>query len=103
MTTEREHIPSVAYGPDAFGDSRESQEPDWHREQIFEVRQSTVHRAGIYGWSPGRGGVHHHRIGEPLRVLDGLGVNVVGTGARLGRDLLDQCDTILAHTLHGIP
>lgn len=53
----------------------------------------------IYGWSPGTGGVHRHRIAEPLRVLGTFG-NPVATGPELGDELLARYDTILAHTLH---
>jgi hypothetical protein len=59
----------------------------------------TTHRVGVYGWSPGTGGVHHHRIAEPLRVLAEYG-NVAFTGDQLGDDILNQVDTVLAHTLH---
>lgn len=59
----------------------------------------TRHRFGVYGWSPGTGGVHHHRIAEPLRVLRDQGVPAF-TGVELHDDILAQCDTVLAHTLH---
>lgn len=62
--------------------------------------ESTRHRVGVYGWSPGSGGVHHHRIGEPLRVLREHGVHVA-TGVELDDDILNRCDTVLVHTLHG--
>jgi glycosyltransferase involved in cell wall biosynthesis len=62
-------------------------------------QKSTAYRMGVYAWSPGKGGVHHHRIAEPLRVLAQLGVNV-GTGVELTDDITDRCDTILVHTLH---
>lgn len=55
---------------------------------------------GVYGWSPGRGGVHHHRIAEPLRVLADLGGNAYH-GPMLTDDILSNVDTVLVHTLHG--
>ena len=63
---------------------------------------STAHRVGVYGWSPGDGGVHHHRIAEPLRVLGDQGVTTA-TGVELDDDILSRVDTVLAHTLHGVP
>ena len=57
-------------------------------------------RPGVYGWSPGRGGVHFHRIAEPLRVLAELG-HRTSTGPQLDDEILDTVDTVLAHTLHG--
>jgi len=63
------------------------------------VETSTAYRTGVYGWSPGTGGVHHHRIAEPLRVLAQLGANV-STGVELDDAILSRCDTVLAHTLH---
>ncbi len=64
------------------------------------VEESTRYRMGVYGWSPGRGGVHHHRIGEPLRVLSGLGYPA-SSGVELDDEILSRCDTVLVHTLHG--
>lgn len=53
---------------------------------------------GIYGWSTGTGGVHYHRIGEPLRVAAQEGVNT-GIGDRLDNDVLERFDTVLVHML----
>ena len=66
---------------------------------MTEPETSTRHRSGVYGWSPGSGGVHFHRFAEPLRVLQGLGVNA-GAGIELSNDILARCDTVVAHTLH---
>lgn len=55
---------------------------------------------GVYAWSPGRGGVHHHRIAEPLRVLGEHGWNV-GHGTVLSNEILSSVDTVLVHTIHG--
>lgn len=60
---------------------------------------STAHRVGVYGWSTGTGGVHYHRIAEPLRVLAGYGA-VVDSGPELGDEQLARCDTILTDKLH---
>ena len=60
---------------------------------------STVHRTGVYGWSPGSGGVHRHRIAEPLRVLRTLGYNAQ-SGHQLDDVILSQVDTVLVHTLN---
>lgn len=56
-------------------------------------------RYGVYAWSPGTGGVHHHRIAEPLRVLAELGY-VAHSGVELHDEILAGVDTVLAHTLH---
>ena len=57
-------------------------------------------RVGVYGWTPGRGGVHHHRIAEPLRVLaEDHGVTAFH-GVALHDDILETVDTVLVHTLH---
>ena len=42
--------------------------------------------AGVYGWSPGNGGVHHYRIAEPLRVASSMGVRTA-TGVELDNDI----------------
>jgi hypothetical protein len=63
------------------------------------VEESTRYRMGVYGWSPGSGGVHHHRIGEPLRCLGQLGYPA-SSGVELDDEILSRCDTVLAHTLH---
>lgn len=54
---------------------------------------------GIFGWSPGSGGVHHYRIAEPLRVAGQLGTRVA-TGRELNDDIAAHYDTILVHMLH---
>jgi len=59
----------------------------------------TSSRLGVYGWSPGGGGVHQHRIAEPLRVLRTLGVSAQ-SGVQLDDVILSQVDTVLVHTLH---
>lgn len=59
----------------------------------------TRHRVGVVGWSHGRGGVHHFRIAEPLRVLAEHGNHTVITN-RLDDEILSTVDTVLAHTLH---
>jgi len=58
-------------------------------------------RIGVFGWSPHQGGVHHHRIAEPLRVLGELGVHAF-TGRVIDDDVLAQVDTVLVHTLHTV-
>jgi hypothetical protein len=60
---------------------------------------STAHRVGVYGWTPGQGGVHHHRIAEPIRVLAEHG-NRAFHGIQLDDEILSTVDTVLAHTLH---
>ena len=62
--------------------------------------ESTAHRVGVYGWSPGSGGVHHHRIREPLRVLGEHGV-AAASGPILNDEILCQVDTVVVHMLHG--
>jgi hypothetical protein len=64
-----------------------------------DVQIDTRHRVGVYGWSPGHGGVHHHRIAEPLRVLRDMG-NHAFHGQALDDVILSQVDTVLVHTLH---
>jgi glycosyltransferase involved in cell wall biosynthesis len=59
----------------------------------------TSGRVGVYGWTPGKGGVHHHRIAEPLRVLAEHGVTAFH-GVELQDDILHRVDTVLVHTLH---
>jgi hypothetical protein len=59
----------------------------------------TTGRVGVYGWSPGSGGVHHHRIAEPIRVLAESGC-VATTGVQLDDAVLSTVDTVLVHTLH---
>lgn len=54
---------------------------------------------GIYGWSPGQGGVHFHRIGEPIRVLAEWG-NTATSGVEIHDGILERHNTILGHTLH---
>lgn len=54
---------------------------------------------GIYGWSPGNGGVHHYRIAEPLRVAAQRGVRTA-IGRQLDNEIAEQYDTILVHMLH---
>ncbi len=53
---------------------------------------------GVYGWSPGIGGVHFHRIAEPLRVAKAAGINV-RAGGRLDDEVCSTHDTILVHML----
>lgn len=62
--------------------------------------EPTGHRVGVYGWSPGSGGVHHHRIREPLRVLGEHG-NRTASGVVLNDEILSRVDTVLVHMLHG--
>jgi Glycosyl transferases group 1 len=54
---------------------------------------------GVYGWTHGAGGVHWHRLAEPLR---GAGMHYVATGLgiALDDDTLSQYDTVLCHMLH---
>lgn len=55
---------------------------------------------GVYGFSPGNGGVHFFRIAEPFRVLsDQAGVRTA-TGNILTDEICRSYDTILAHMLH---
>lgn len=54
---------------------------------------------GVYGWSHGTGGVHFHRMAEPIRVLAAGGGNVA-TGNRLDDAIAERFDTILVHMLH---
>lgn len=54
---------------------------------------------GIYGWSPGNGGVHFHRVAEPLRVAAAYDIRAA-TGNRLDDEVCEQYDTILVHMLH---
>lgn len=63
--------------------------------------ESTRHRVGVYGWVPGSGGVRYFRVLEPLRVLADRADCYVGSGVELDDDILNQCDTVLAHGLHG--
>ena len=53
---------------------------------------------GVYGWSPFSGGVHRHRIAEPLRVLAEQGCTAF-TGRELHNGILSTVDTVLAHQL----
>lgn len=59
----------------------------------------TSNRVGVYGWSGNTGGVHRHRIGEPLRVLAELGVHAE-TGDQLDDAVLERVDTVLAHAIN---
>lgn len=54
---------------------------------------------GIYGWSTQQGGVHFHRIYEPLRVVARHGVRT-GHGKILTDETVRRYDTILVHMLH---
>jgi glycosyltransferase involved in cell wall biosynthesis len=58
-----------------------------------------VPNQGVFGWSFGTGGVHFHRIGEPLRVLRFRGANVA-TGPQLDDETCARYDTIVVHLLH---
>lgn len=53
---------------------------------------------GIYGWSTGTGGVHFHRMAEPLRVAATAGITTA-TGQRLDSEICERHDTILVHML----
>src|SRR5678815_4360113 len=53
---------------------------------------------GIYGWSPGAGGVHYHRVAEPLRAA-ALHDNPCATGNIMSDEILERFDTILVHML----
>lgn len=53
----------------------------------------------VYGWNQGAGGTYWYRIAEPLRGLQLRG-HSVASGAPLTDGILDEFDTILAHTLH---
>ncbi len=55
-------------------------------------------RPGVYGWSTGSGGVHYHRVGEPLRVAAQHEIPT-GTGDRLDNEVCADFDTILVHML----
>jgi hypothetical protein len=55
---------------------------------------------GIYGWSTQCGGVHFHRIEEPLRVASLSGIRTA-TGQTLDNKICEEYDTILVHMLHG--
>jgi len=55
-------------------------------------------QTGIYGWSPGSGGVHHYRVAEPLRVAGDCGVHV-GSGNRLDDEICATHDTIIGHMI----
>jgi hypothetical protein len=68
--------------------------------QADEAVRGTRHRVGIYGWSPGSGGVHFHRMAEPLRVAAQYGVHAF-TGVELQDQFLSEVDHVLAHTIHG--
>lgn len=57
---------------------------------------------GIYAWSTGKGGVHHYRQGEPVRVSGQLGART-GVGNRLDNEVCEQYDTILVHMLWDEP
>lgn len=54
---------------------------------------------GIYGWSYGKNGVAYHRVLEPLRVLANHGHHTF-YGPVMSDEILEQCDTIVAHMLH---
>jgi glycosyltransferase involved in cell wall biosynthesis len=54
---------------------------------------------GVYGWSPGNGGVHHYRIAEPLRAARLHGIRAE-TGKELHQEICERHDTIVAHMLH---
>lgn len=54
---------------------------------------------GIYGWSPGSGGVHHYRIAEPLRVAAQHGIRTA-SGAQLDDEVAEKYETVLVHMLH---
>jgi glycosyltransferase involved in cell wall biosynthesis len=53
---------------------------------------------GIYGWSYQSGGVHHHRIAEPLRVARQYDIDAQH-GQQLDDDIAERYETILAHML----
>lgn len=53
---------------------------------------------GVYGWSTGTGGVHFHRLAEPLRVARAAGI-AADSGQRLDNDLCARYDTIVTHML----
>jgi glycosyltransferase involved in cell wall biosynthesis len=53
---------------------------------------------GIYGWSYQSGGVHFHRVAEPLRVAASHGIDAI-TGQQLDDEVADRYGTILAHML----
>jgi glycosyltransferase involved in cell wall biosynthesis len=57
-------------------------------------------KPGIYGWSPQCGGVHFHRIEEPLRVASNHGIRTA-TGQIIDDRICEEYDTILVHMLHG--
>lgn len=58
----------------------------------------TYPQPGVYGWSTGTGGVHYHRIGEPIRVAAAHGITT-GIGDRLDNEVLARYDTVLVHML----
>jgi glycosyltransferase involved in cell wall biosynthesis len=54
---------------------------------------------GIYGWSTAKGGVHFHRIAEPIRVMAATGERA-RWGVILDDSILSAYDTVLVHMLH---
>jgi len=54
---------------------------------------------GIYGWSPGTGGVHWYRMAEPLRAAGLAGIRT-DSGVRLDDELAERFDTVLVHMIH---
>lgn len=72
---------------------------DDRTKAMIDMSRDAGQGVGVYGWSPGRGGVHHHRIREPLRVLAEHGTPAQ-TGPVLTNEILEQVDTVLVHTLH---
>jgi hypothetical protein len=60
---------------------------------------STVHRAGLYAWVPSSAGPNYFRVAEPVRAYTELGGRAA-IGPMLDNEILNRCDTVLAHTIH---
>src|ERR1041385_606051 len=54
---------------------------------------------GVYAWSHGTGGVHFHRMAEPIRGARLHGIHA-DTGNLLSDAILSQFDTVVVHMLH---
>lgn len=55
--------------------------------------------SGVYAWSHGTGGVHFHRLAEPIRGIRLHGYPAA-TGNRLTDAIQDEYETIIVHMLH---
>lgn len=54
---------------------------------------------GVYAWSHGTGGVHFHRLAEPIRGVRLHGIKA-DTGNRLSDLIQEEYETIVVHMLH---